>query len=200
MIIGNTLILKKNNMRIGLVGEAPNDTQSIQNLMEKSYNSGFDFFFMLDRINGSNLDSQKTKRFLRIEYETKKPDLIIFIRDLDSVLPNKLKLYDRKLYFTNSNKVVDKKGVYLLHIYEIEALILSDIEVFNKIYNSKLSSVKNPMLIEEPKEYLRSKEKKYNESHNPDIFKKLRFKKAMGCEYFSQFISNFNNIVALCNQ
>ncbi|MCF6308591.1 MAG: hypothetical protein L3J09_11660 [Flavobacteriaceae bacterium] len=107
-------------MRIGLVGEAPNDTQSMKNLMEKNYDSGFEFFFMLDRINGSKLDSQKTKRFLRIEYKTKKPDLIIFIRDLDSVLPNELKLNGRKLYFTNSNRVVDKNGIYLLHIYEMK--------------------------------------------------------------------------------
>lgn len=200
MIIGSILTLKKNSMRIGLVGEAPNDTQSIKNLMEKNYNSGFEFFFMLDRINGSKLDSQKTKRFLRIEYETKSPDLIIFIRDLDSILPNKLKLNGRKLYFTNSNRVVDKNGIYLLHIYEIEALILSDIEVFNEIYNSKLSLVKNPMLIEEPKEYLREKESKYNESHNPDIFKKVRFEKALECDYFNQFILKFNSIVELHKQ
>lgn len=178
-------------MRIGLVGEAPNDTESIKNLMEKKYTSGYDFFFMLDRINGSKLDSQKTKRFLRLEYETKNPDLIVFIRDLDSILPNVPQLNDRKLYFTNSNSVVDKKGVYLLHIYEIEALILADIEVFNQIYNSNILPVSDPMLIEEPKEYIRTREKKYNESHNPDIFKEIRFEKAMECGYFSQFITNF---------
>jgi len=90
-------------MKIGLVGEAPNDTQSIKNLLSKRYsNSKYEFVFMLQRTNGSNLDSQKSKRFLRIEFEQQKPDLVIFIRDLDSILPNKIKLYDRKNYFTSS--------------------------------------------------------------------------------------------------
>ena len=182
--------------KIGLVGEAPNDTESIKHLMEKKYNSGFEFIFMLDRLNGSKLDSQKTKRFLRIEYESKNPEIVIFIRDLDSVLPNKKMQTERKLYFSASNSVVDKKGIYLLHIYEIEALILSDIEIFNQIYNSKLSPVEDPMFIEEPKEYLREREQNYNESHNPEIFKSIRFEKALECRYFSEFISKFDKIVS----
>lgn len=92
-------------MRIGLVGEAPNDTEAIKNLLNKKY-SALEFFFMLNNINGSNLDNQKTKRLLRIEYEFEKPDIVIFIRDLDSVLPNKKKLYERKNYFTEFNSVV----------------------------------------------------------------------------------------------
>ena len=86
-------------MKIGLVGEAPNDVKSIRNLLIKKY-SDFEFVFMLQRINGANLDSQKTKRFLRIEYENQKPDIVIFIRDLDSLLPNIKKLYERKDYFS----------------------------------------------------------------------------------------------------
>jgi hypothetical protein len=103
---------------------------------------------------------------------------------------------ERKLYFSASNSVVDKKGIYLLHIYEIEALILSDIEIFNQIYNSKLSPVEDPMFIEEPKEYLREREQNYNESHNPEIFKSIRFEKALECRYFSEFISKFDKIVS----
>lgn len=180
-------------MRIGLVGEAPNDTQSVKNLLKKKYD--FDFFFMLDRINGSKLDSQKTKRFLRIEYETKKPNIVIFIRDLDSLLSDKDQLVKRKLYFTNSNKVVDKKGLFLLHIYEIEALILCDIDTFNTIYDCELDVVDDPMLIEEPKEYLKTKSKSYNESHNADIFEKLSFDKAKNCDYFLKFINSFDKVV-----
>lgn len=183
-------------MRIGLVGEAPNDTQSIKYLLEKKYSSEFEFFFMLERMNGSKLDAQKTKRFLRIEYERNNPDIVVFTRDLDSVLPNKKMLAERKLYFSESNSVVDKKGVYLLHIYEIEALILSDIAVFNRIYNCHLSSVAEPMSIEEPKEYLRERERNYNESHNPDIFKNIRFEKAMECKYFGEFISKFEKMIS----
>ena len=180
-------------MKIGLVGEAPNDTQSVKNLLQKEYN--FDFFFMLDRINGSKLDSQKTKRFLRIEYETKHPNIVIFIRDLDGFSSNKDQLEKRKLYFTNSNRVVDKKGIFLLHIYEIEALILCDIDTFNLVYKSELDAVDDPMLIEEPKEYLKTKSKLYNESHNSDIFEKLSFEKTLTCNYFKEFIASFNNAI-----
>lgn len=183
-------------MKIGLVGEAPNDVQAMKNLLSKRYTSDkFEFFFMLQIINGSSLDSQKTKRFLRIEYESKRPDIVIFIRDLDSTLPNKKKIYDRKDYFNASNSVVDKKGIWLLHIFEIEALILTDVETFNRIYNSNLSSVENVMLIDEPKEYLKKASNKYSESHNADIFDLLDFDKTLNCFYFKKFIEKFDRIV-----
>lgn len=179
-------------VKIGLVGEAPNDTQSVQNLLEKRYSSpNYEYCFLLNRFNGSQLDSQKTKRFLRIEYETKNPDIVIFIRDLDSVLPNKKQLDSRKAYFTSSNSVVDKKGIFLLHIYEIEALILADIETFNKIYNCEIPIVKNPMEIEEPKEFLRARAKEYNESDNPEVFLEMNFDNVFKCEYFENFITRF---------
>ena len=187
-------------MKIGLVGEAPNDTQSIKNLLIKKY-SKLDFFFMLQRINGSSLDSQKTKRFLRIEYQTQKPDIVIFIRDLDAVLPDKKKHNERKDYFTNFNSVVDKKGIYLLNIYEIEALILADINTFNKEFNVSIKSVTNVMSISEPKEYLRERAKKYNESKNPEIFEKLTFGKVKSnCDYFNKFINDFDKILLKLEQ
>jgi len=179
-------------MKIGLVGEAPNDTQSVQCLLEKKYSlPEYEYCFLLNRINGSQLDSQKTKRFLRIEYESENPDIVIFIRDLDSILPNKEKLDLRKTYFSSSNSVVDKKGIFLLHIYEIEALILTDIETFNKIYNCEIPLIKDPMKIEEPKEFLRANSKKYNESDNSDVFHEMDFDKTLNCKYFKDFISLF---------
>jgi hypothetical protein len=184
-------------MKIGLVGEAPNDTQSIKNLLQKRYSvDKFEFVFMLQRINGSNLDSQKTKRFLRIEFEFQKPDIVIFIRDLDSVLPNKPKLYERKNYFTESNRVVDKRGLPLLHIFEIEALILADVETFNRIFNTQLPSFPNVMEIAEPKELLKSASNKYSESLNARIFEELDFAKVLKCAYFERFITNLDKHLA----
>lgn len=181
-------------MKIGLVGEAPNDVQSIKNLLIKKYGK-YEFIFMLQRINGSQLDSQKTKSILRKEFQSERPDIVIFIRDLDSVLPNKTKINDRRNYFTDFNSVVNKLGIYLLHIYEIEALILTDIPVFNKIYNTDVPQHANVMLIEEPKEYLKLASKKYNESHNAEIFKELDFEKALDCIYFKLFIQRFNKLL-----
>lgn len=182
-------------MKIGLVGEAPNDTQAIKNLLIKKYNN-FDFVFMLQRINGAKLDSQKTKRFLRIEYETQKPDIVLFIRDLDSVLPNLKKLYERKEYYTSSNRVVDKKGIHLLHIYEIEALILADISTFNNIFKVNIPSISNVMDVSEPKEFLKKFSKDYNESKNSDIFNELVFENVLNnCIYFAKFIKDFDKLL-----
>ena len=65
-------------MKIGLVGEAPNDTVAMKNLLHKRYDaSRFEFVDMLENIPGSLLDHQKTKRLLRLEYENKKPDSVI---------------------------------------------------------------------------------------------------------------------------
>lgn len=177
-------------MKIALVGEAPNDTLSIKYLLEKKYKN-FNFFSMLKIINGSSLDSQKTKRLLRIEFQIEKPDLVIFIRDLDSTLPNKSKLYERKNYFSSSLRVVNKKGIPLLNIYEIEALILTDVENFNSIYGTDLKEISNVMEIPEPKEYLKNTTKKYSESQNSEIFKTIDFDKVLKCVYFERFINNF---------
>ncbi len=181
-------------MKIGLVGESPNDTSSIQNLLVKQF-PHFEYQFLLDRINGSQLDSQKTKRFLRREYEIKQPDIVIFIRDLDGILPSKEKMILRKSYFTESNSVVDKVGIYLLNIYEIEALILADIVTFNSLFGTNLEEIEDPMRIEEPKEFLRSSSKKYRESLNPKIFKELDFDRVSRCRYFNEFLSSFGKIL-----
>lgn len=185
-------------MKIGLVGEAPNDTTAIKNLLEKKYrNDEFSFFFMLQNFNGSNLDSQKTKRFLRIEFETEKPDIVIFIRDLDSTWPNKNQYYKRQEYFSDSNSVVDKKGIFLLNIYEIEALILADIETFNSIYSTSIAPFPNVMIISEPKELLENSTKKYCISDNPEIFEKINFDNVLNCIYFNNFIKKFNRKISV---
>ena len=187
-------------MKIALIGENTNDTDFIQNLLEKRYfPSEYEYFEMLDKVNGSQLDSQKTKRSLRIEFEDKKPNLVIFIRDLDSILPNKKKVEERKAYFSESISVVDKKGIYLLHIYEIEALILADIETFNAIYKCEIPFIEDPMKVEEPKEFLRLNAKEYKESDNPDVFQKLDFEKTLTCEYFKVFIAKFEKIIKEIN-
>lgn len=180
-------------MKIGLVGEAPNDTLAIKNLLERRYTDAkFEFVSLLQIINGSGLDSQKTKRFLRIEYETQKPDIVVFIRDLDATWPNRPKYYTRQEYFSNSNSVVDKKGIFLLNIFEIEALILADINTFNSLYDTKNVEFENVMTISEPKEVLKKITSKYCISDNPIIFKKLNYDELLKCLYFKKFIKKLD--------
>ena len=55
-----------------------------------------------------------------LEYRLKKPDIVIFIRDLDGLKNNSTQVTLRKQYFTDFNSVVNRNGILLLHIYEIE--------------------------------------------------------------------------------
>lgn len=176
-------------MKIGLVGEAPNDTKSLQNLLTRKYTQEkIQFVSMLKIQNGSTLDSSKTYRLLEIENKIQKPDLIIFIRDLDGVLPNRAKQLERLLYFRKANRRVNNIGIFLLHIYEIEALILADIETFNLMYNVKVAKFEDVMKISEPKEVLKAASKNYSVSDNSKIFEKLRLDKLLECKYFEKFI------------
>lgn len=180
-------------MKIGLVGEAPNDTRAIQNLLSRKYQN-LEFVELLERIDGSMLDNRKAvSRLLRIEYESHQPDLIIFIRDLDSHEKDRKKLAERKEIFTYSNRIVNKTGIFLLNIYEIEALILADIAAFNNHYGCEIKKHPDPMKVRDPKEILivasRKGKKHYNESHNATIFELLNFDTVkQNCRYFASFI------------
>ncbi|MGL4597827.1 MAG: DUF4276 family protein [Bacteroidia bacterium] len=182
--------------KVGLVGEAPNDTQAFKALFSEAFKAEAEFIELLDDIHGSQLDNQKTKRFLRIEYEDKKPDLVVFMRDLDGLETNKHQLDVRKNYFAEFKTVVDRTALYFLNIYELEALVLADIEIFNREYKTEIGPVADPMLIEMPKEYLIERTKqpnKYNESQNPELFRKLRIKQLLNCRYFAKFYKELSN-------
>ncbi|TDG37579.1 DUF4276 family protein [Pedobacter changchengzhani] len=184
-------------MRVGLIGEAPNDTFAIGNLLSRNFEN-VHFFNLIENIRGSMLDNQKTKHFLRIEYQTQKPDIVIFIRDLDSLYSDTIQLKKRKDYFADFNTVVNKKGIFLLNIYEIEALILADHEAFNSLYDSDLKEELNPMDIFEPKELLylttRKLRRKYSESDCPEIFKTLDVNILVKkCPVFKMFIDKLSN-------
>lgn len=187
-------------MKIGLVGEAPNDTASIQNLLSRHY-EGFEFVTLLNRINGSQLDNKKAiRRLLRIEYEDQAPDIIIFIRDLDALETDRAAKRRRQEIFTYSNRIVDGVGIHLLNIFEIEALILADIEVFNDCYNCAIDVI-DPMVIPMPKEVLidatKGSRNRFNESHNPLLFSLLNFNTVkQNCRYFSAFIRKFDRAIS----
>lgn len=183
-------------MKIGLVGEAPNDTTSLQNLLSRRYpKEKVEFVSLLKIQNGSTLDNSKTFRFLVIENRIHKPDIIVFIRDLDSILPNRPRKLERLMYFRKANKQVNYIGIFLLHIYEIEALILSDPKTFNDMYNAELGEYEDVMNVSEPKEVLMAASKKYSESDNAKIFEKLDLDKLLSCKYFKDFIEELDKKV-----
>lgn len=188
-------------MRVALIGEAPGDTEAIRNLLAQHYNR-LDFVELLRRINGSMLDNKKAiSRLLRVEYELYKPDIVIFIRDLDALEDNKDAKDKRQEIFSYSNSIVNKNGIFLLNIFELEALILSDIEIFNVEYDCDVNNVTDPMNIREPKEFLITATKRskvqFLETHNPEIFRKLRFDVVrQNCRYFDAFIKKFDKTIS----
>ena len=155
-------------MKIGLVGEAPNDTSAIKNLLSKHY-TNLEFVVLLNGLTGAMMDSKRfIAQFLPKEFHDKKPDLVILIRDLDSHERDTVKLKQREKLFNFFNQKVANKGVFLLNIYELEALVLADISVFNDKYRCNLDKFDDPMNVAMPKEVLIEASKyRFNESHNP---------------------------------
>jgi len=188
-------------IRVGLVGEDPNDTSSIKNLLEKRYNKKVRFYALTRTETGHGLDSSKTKKSITIEFDEKKCRFIVFIRDLDAFESHKSALERKIKWFKELDDLVNNKGIFLLNIWELEALILADIDTFNKSYNIKHKFKGNPMLQKEPKELLKritaKTNKKFKESHCPNLFKDLDIDKVeKNCRFFRDFIQEFNKKIA----
>lgn len=188
-------------VKVGLVGENPNDTVAIENLLNQEFSGRCRFETMIKRINGSRLDDQKTKHLLRKSFEKLNPDIVCFIRDLDALKANKAQLALRKSYFTENNSIVNGCGVYLLHIWEIEAFILADVEVFNRKFGTKLTQQKDVMLIPEPKEVLENASKgDYHEYDCPELLANVSYEKLkQHCQYFADFLTTFTSQVSARN-
>src|SRR5438067_522805 len=118
-------------IRIGMIGEYPSDTKAIANLLNKKFAGNVEFFSLIYDVHGSNLDNQKIKHQLRREYQMEKPDYVLLVRDLDGLEHHLDQINYRKTCFAELNSVIDKKGILLLNIFELEALLLTDIEVVN---------------------------------------------------------------------
>lgn len=160
-------------MKIGLVGENPSDTNCIEILLQKEFGDNFVYAHLVKNINGSNLEEQKTKHILRKEFEAHRPNLVIFVRDLDSLRSDKIQFRKRQEYFSDFNGVVDNLGIPFIVIYELEAILLSDIRAFNQMYDTNVIIDKAPDLYPEPKEFLMEAHKYYDTGDNVDLFKAL---------------------------
>jgi hypothetical protein len=64
-------------MRVGLVGENPNDTDAIKALLRQRTGDTIEFFDLIKNVNGSNLENQVIKHRLRREYQYEKVDLVL---------------------------------------------------------------------------------------------------------------------------
>jgi Domain of unknown function (DUF4276) len=190
----------KTKPKIGLVGEDPNDTDSIINLLSGKYPNTFQFKKLIKLIRGSQLDNARTHASLKIEFDDYKPDYVLFIRDADGLPSEQDKLDKIKSWFNKLNGSVNKKGILLINIYELEALILADIGTFNKLYKTSIKYAKSCMHQEKPKEFLIQKTSKnnkvYSESHCPGIFEHLSYDVLVAnCAYFKEFDTSLKKLI-----
>jgi hypothetical protein len=135
-------------IKVGLLGEAPHDTGALTILLKQHFGDSIYFFPLVNDIRGSHIEEQRIKRLLRREYEIEKPQLVIFIRDLDGLESEKGKINRRKNYFTEFKTVVNNNAIFLLNIYAIEALILADIEAYNRLKGCSIAAIGDPMKVE----------------------------------------------------
>lgn len=179
--------------KIGLIGEDPNDTSSIEILLSQKYDNKIKFFTLSRTLKGDQLESKKGKNIVVTNFEQANCDFAICIRDLDSLESNKSQLAFRKEWFNSIKNSLKGKGILLLNIWQLEGLIFADIEVFNKLYGTNIKSNKNPEFVEHPKKELKrlseKMKKKFHENHCPDIFKELRF------EYLFKNSKSFKNFI-----
>lgn len=192
-------------IKIGLVGENPSDTKAIENLLSKEQKE-FTFVHLLyGIITGDMLESPIIKNLLRVEIEDQEPDIVVFIRDLDRLKSDKdykKKLQERKSFYTKMKRVINRRkrihqkdSLFLLNIYTIEALILSDISVCNQYLNANIALDKPPMEVEKPIELLRKYS--YKEADCPEIFKALRIDiLQQHCAYFDEFMQKWEKWLA----
>lgn len=186
--------------RIALVGESPNDTGAIAALLRRKYGDQNEFFALIERERGGNLDNVKptsvTLKTLKFEYNYHKPDFVIYCRDLDG-LEADVAAYTTKLEAMYAlAKAIAHNSVFLLCIYEMESLLLADLGPLNAKFGTSLvypDLANNPpdppdvMLLRDTKGYLMSR-CTYKPSDCPELFAKLDFDKLLSVRFFAEFI------------
>ncbi len=186
-------------IKIGLIGEDPNDTDAIINLMKQKFDKGYQYIKIAKRITGDQLYNPGSVNIYNTEVGRKRPDHVIVMIDADAVITQKEKLAEKTELYYKIAKQLKCKSILLLNIYELEALILADIDGVNKTYGTKSNYSSNVMHQEDAKEELkkitRKGRKVYHPNDCPELFKKLSFDTVHNnCVYFKEFVQNFRNI------
>ncbi len=185
--------------RIALIGESPNDTYAIKNLLAQKYAEGFHFYPLLNNIKGSHLDSPKAVAAFQREIRLSSPHFVIVIRDSDGHGDDAI-TKTRKEWFNKLARNVDRKCILLLNIHALEALVLADPNSFAKYYNIDFRYDKNVMHQVNPKKVLKDATAKYKKEYREidckNLFGQLKFdivKK--NCSYFNSFVADFEAAV-----
>ena len=134
---------------------------------------------------------------LRREFELEELDYVLYIRDLDAPIEDREKVKFRKKRFNRFARVVDNQAIFMLNIYELEALILANFETYKShIGNMELVfDEKTAHTIPEPDKKL-NEFSNYSKSDVKDIFPKLNFDVLLENHlYFKRFVVEFCKMI-----
>lgn len=189
-------------VRVGLVGEDPNDTNALIALLERQYAGRIVFIKLGKRLRGDQLETDKARALISDDFQEKAPHFVVVMRDLDSNAADTHKRAGREAWFTALNQELAGRGLFLLHIYELEALIAAHPEVFNAHYGAAYRPQTDVMRILEPKEKLREATRKcrtiYEPEHAAALFAKIDYARLLTrCRYFREFDQAFAARLAL---
>ncbi len=187
--------------RVGIVGEHyDHDAGALKKLLEHKYNADEVLFVpLLKTLKGKQLNRiRKVKELLEREMQRHNLDFIVYVRDLDGLPSEQEKINKLEKWFQQVR--VDNNGFLFILIFELEALILADIQTFNQLYKVKISFKTNPLHKPNPKEFLKAQtaktNKKYHESHTSEIFEASDFdeiiSKHKGKQSFQSFIQELD--------
>ena len=187
---------KKTPFRVGVVGESSYDTEAMRGLLERQYGQRAQFIALAMRLQGGQLDGQKARTMFRLTYQSKRPDLVVIFRDLDGPANDDAKRREREALFAEMNELVENKGVLLLHVYTIEALLIAHIEVFQQKFGWQCRVPSNPTTIPQPTQFLRdasrNSRRRYDKASCPDMMALVDYPFLTGrCRYFAAFDAAF---------
>ena len=165
-------------LKIGIISEHhSNDGEPIATLLQRYFPEKAKFEQLCRGYRGDRLDTEECFIDLEAQYLEFNPDLIVFVRDLD----NEQKREIRSDYFEKCTACdYIKQQIHLLFVYEIEALVLADLDVTTRFYYLKksLKAVKSPVKETNPKDFLKAavleatgKKRKYTESDMRELAK-----------------------------
>ena len=193
-------------MKIGIVSENfQHDSQALKALLRKKYqDKNVEFLPILKKVSGDKIFGKRVAALIEQQAKEKKLDLVLLAKDLDALPSDESKIIILKEKANNIRNQITLDLSFFLIIFELEALILADIDTFKKIYKIPTYQYKkNPKFQSNPKEELkkatRKSNRKYKESDTPEIFQQLNFNKVYqnhNGEYsFQSFINELESTI-----
>lgn len=194
----------KTPFRVAVAGESSFDTEALRDLLHRQYGARAQFMAFPLRLEGGQLDGNKSNKMFRLTYEAKRPDLVVIFRDLDGPENDLAKRQERAAYFQKANALVEHKGLLLLHVYTIEALLIAHIEVFQKKYGWQCRVPSNPTTIAKPTQFLRdasrNSKRPYEKALCPNMMEQVDYSFLTSrCRYFHDFDAQLAALLPLVN-